>query len=109
MFIYAFIRKQTESETTIKRYYDITINTFHNDYNEPETQRLHQLIIHNYYFEDVLNSLSRRIEYFTSNNQFISEDRYMKKQRNLKRKRTSNGKVLSYKNIFINNCYRYYH
>ena len=52
-------------------------NTFHNEHNEPETQRLRQLIIHNYYFEDVLNSLLRRIEYFTTNNQFISEDLVM--------------------------------
>ena len=52
--------------TLLSTHHNNTNNTFHNVYNEPETQRLHQLIIHNYYFEDVLNSLSRRIEYFTS-------------------------------------------
>jgi hypothetical protein len=63
--------------TLLSTHHNNTNNTFHNDYNEPETQRLHQLIIHNYYFEDVLNSLLRRIEYFTTNNQFISEDLVM--------------------------------
>ena len=48
---------------------------FHND--TETTQKLHQLVIHNYYFEDVLNSLLRRIEYHTSSNQFISEDMVM--------------------------------
>lgn len=71
------VRQLSKGIMTLLSTHNNTNNTFHNEHNEPETQRLHQLIIHNYYFEDVLNSLLRRIEYFTTNNQFISEDLVM--------------------------------
>ena len=71
------VRQLSKGIMTLLSTHNNTNNTFKNDHNEPETQRLHQLIIHNYYFEDVLNSLLRRIEYYTTNNQFISEDLVM--------------------------------
>ena len=70
----------------------ITESRFH-EINKDSTKE-HKLIIHNYYFEDVLNALLRRVEYYTSRNQFISEDVVMNmlyEEADLLKKKTDNN------------------
>ena len=91
-FLYMLDNKPKIQQLTRDIMTMITENRFH-EMNK-ENNKEHKLIIHNYYFEDVLNALLRRVEYYTSRNQYISEDLVMNmlyEEADLLKKKTDNN------------------
>ena len=91
-FLYMLDNKPKIQQLTRDIMTMITENRFH-EVNK-ENNKEHKLIIHNYYFEDVLNALLRRVEYYTSRNQYISEDLVMNmlyEEVDLLKKKTDNN------------------